>query len=235
MVMQRIWKAVMIAIVLLAMAATILYIPKKLYQHTGSGTIDCLLALLLAAVALVGSIAAIGGDTITKDINAPIYRRLTLRGFVAIACIVLTFGLESIKDKVSMDEDRIKSTQHSQVRVDITEFLATLQLELSENHDLLTGEKKEMENKMDFTKGDLQQLKIAIETSEQKSQNQISALKTELGPLTDKDHGLQAQISALNSVLTDNETENQPRITATTGAGQDPQSTFASDFKNGLD
>jgi CRISPR/Cas system-associated endonuclease/helicase Cas3 len=134
-----------------------------------------------------------------------------------------------------MDEDRIKSTKHNLVRGDMTESLTMLQHDLSEYNDLVTGEKKEMENKMDFTKSDLQQLKVAIETSEQKSQNEISDLKMELGPLTDKDHGLQAQISALNSVLTDKETGIQTRITASTGAGQDPQSTFASDFKNGLD
>lgn len=154
--MQPLWKAVIIAIVFLAMAGTILYVPQKLYQKTASGTMDYLIAFELAAVALVGSIAAIFGDTITKDIKAPLYRRLTLRGWVAIACIVLTFGLESMKDKVGMDGERNQSKQRTLVREDITQSLEMLHVELRQNKELLTHETKEIESKMDFTKCDLQ-------------------------------------------------------------------------------
>ena len=134
-----------------------------------------------------------------------------------------------------MDGEQETSAQRSQVREEITKSLERLHGELGKHNDLLASDTKEMEDKMEFTKSDLEKLKVAIETKERKSQNQIADLKMELRPPTDKSHGLQAQNSTLDPVLMDKEIGIQTHIAAITGAAQDPQAAFAPDLRDGLD
>ncbi len=48
--------------------------------------------ILLLITALLGSLAAIGGETWKKD-PVPFYKRVTLRGWIAVACMLSAFGL----------------------------------------------------------------------------------------------------------------------------------------------
>jgi hypothetical protein len=66
------------------------------------------LNLALAVFALVGSLAAFGGDTWEKG-TAPVLRRVTGRGWVALVCLLLAFLLGGIKEILLHRESRAEA------------------------------------------------------------------------------------------------------------------------------
>lgn len=67
-----------------------------------------ILNLFLVTFALVGSLAAFGGDTWEKG-TGPILQRVTSRGWVALACLFLAFALSGVKEILLYRESKAET------------------------------------------------------------------------------------------------------------------------------
>jgi hypothetical protein len=77
------------------------------------------LNILLATCALIGSIAAIGGDTWRKG-HVAWRHRVTVRGWIAVTCLFLAFASGVAKEVVTRQDSKVKEAaraeQDQQVR-----------------------------------------------------------------------------------------------------------------------
>jgi tetratricopeptide (TPR) repeat protein len=74
------------------------------------------LTIALALCAFVASLAAFGGETWLKG-DQPLRRRITKRGWLALACLLLTFGLAVAKEML-MRRALVREEQHNKQLTD---------------------------------------------------------------------------------------------------------------------
>jgi hypothetical protein len=73
--------------------------------------------IALVASAFVTAIVAIGGDTWEKD-KTPVWTSITQRGWIAIVCLALTFGLGVWKELQARNEAEALTSQRDRMAED---------------------------------------------------------------------------------------------------------------------
>ena len=93
---------------------------------------NLLINILLLLLGFIGATAAIGGDTWLKK-EAPLYRRITVRGWLAIGCLSATLGLGVVKEVRTTDANE----QSAQEAEDLLKQLGNTRAQLNESQHLL--------------------------------------------------------------------------------------------------
>jgi hypothetical protein len=94
-----------------------------------------ILNLALATFALIGSLAAFGGETWEKG-TAPVLKRVTRRGWVALACLLSAFALGGVKEMLLHRESRAGAATKAALEAENKRQQAELARQLKEIGDL---------------------------------------------------------------------------------------------------
>jgi hypothetical protein len=107
-------------------------------------TILTVLNIVLIVAATASTLSAVGGTT-CREGDAPVWKRLTARGWVALGCLALTFFFGIVKEVLTRAETKLTESKEKQKQEELANSLTSANSRLAAQSELMESEKKRLE------------------------------------------------------------------------------------------